>query len=219
VVSALRPTLERGDRQDTRIRAICLDFGNVLVPFDYKRLWRGLVPCSALSETEMARRFQESRLSTLYESGKLSSESFYREMSSLLEITLSYQTFCAEWSSIFDLDSNVDLPFLSSLARDYVLVLVSNTNELHFDFMQQQYSVVRAFHHFALSFRVGVTKPAREIYTAALNMALVDASEAFYADDIKSYVDTALELGFRAAQVRNKEELVGAMSRNGITLP
>jgi glucose-1-phosphatase len=219
VVFALRPTLERGDGQDPRIRAICLDFGNVLVPFDYKRLWRGLVPYSALPETEMARRFQESRLSTLYETGKLSSESFYREMSSLLKITLSYQGFCAEWSSIFDLDSTVDLPFLSSLARDYVLVLVSNTNEIHFDFMRRQYSVLRAFHHFALSFRVGVTKPGREIYVAALNMALVDAGEAFYADDIRSYVDAALELGFRAAQVRNKGELVGAMSHSGITLP
>lgn len=174
---------------------------------------------STLSETEMARRFQESRLLILYESGKLSSESFYGEMSSLLKITLSYQTFCAEWSSIFDLDSTVDLPFLSWLARDYVLVLVSNTNEIHFDFMQQHYPILRAFHHFALSFRVGVTKPGMEIYIAALNMALVDASEAFYADDIKSYVGVALELGFRAAQVRNKEELVGAMSRNGITLP
>ncbi|HKT12689.1 MAG TPA: HAD hydrolase-like protein [Terriglobia bacterium] len=167
----------------------------------------------------MARRFQESTLSTLYESGKLSSGSFYREMSSLLKITLPYQSFCAEWSSIFDLDSTVDLPFLSSLARDYVLVLVSNTNEIHFDFMQQQYPVLRAFHRFALSFQVGAAKPAREIYSAALKMAQVDASEVFYADDIKSYVDAALDLGFRAAQVRNKDELVGAMSCRGIRLP
>lgn len=196
-----------------------MDFGNVLVPFDYKRLWRGLVQYSVLSELEMAQRFQESELLMLYESGNLSSESFYREMSSLLKITLSYQSFCAEWSSIFDLDSAIDLPFLSSLARNYVLVLVSNTNEIHFDFMQQQYSVLRAFHHFALSFRVGVTKPGMEIYHVALNMAMVDPNEAFYADDIKSYVGAALELGFRSAQVRNKEELMSAMSSNGITLP
>ncbi len=191
----------------------------MLVPFDYNRLWRGLAQYSALSEQEMAQCFQESQLPMLYESGKLSSESFYREMSSLFKITLPYQSFCAAWSSIFDHDSTVDLPFLSSLARDYVLVLVSNTNEIHFDFMQQHYPVLRAFHHFALSYRVGVTKPGKEIYVAALNMAHVDANEAFYADDIKSYVDAALGLGFRAAQVKNKEELVGAMSRNGITPP
>lgn len=167
----------------------------------------------------MAQRFQKSDLPILYESGKLSSEGFYREMSSLFKITVPYQSFCATWSSIFDLESIVDLPFLSSLARDYVLVLVSNTNEIHFDFIQRHYPVLRAFHHFALSFRAGVTKPAREIYVAALNMARVDASETFYADDIKSYVDAALELGIRANQVRSKEELVAAMSRNGITPP
>jgi putative hydrolase of the HAD superfamily len=191
----------------------------VLVPFDYQRLWRGLAQYSVLSEPEMAQRFQESELPTHYESGKLSSESFYREMSLLLKIRLPYQRFCEAWSSIFDPDSTIDLPFLSSLARDYVLVLVSNTNEIHFDFMQQHYPVLRAFHHFALSFRVGVTKPGKQIYIAALNMALVDASEAFYADDIKSYVDAAFELGFRANQVRNKEDLIGAMLRNGITPP
>ncbi len=191
----------------------------MLVPFDYHRLWRSLAQYSALSEPEMAQRFQESDLPILYESGKLSSESFFREMSLLFKITLPYQRFCEAWSSIFDLDSIIDLPFLSSLARDYVLVLVSNTNEIHFDFMQQHYPVLRAFHHFALSFRVGVPKPGKQIYIAALNMALVEASEAFYADDIKSYVDAALELGFRANQVRNKEELIGAMSRNGITPP
>jgi glucose-1-phosphatase len=218
-VFVLETTRERGCQQATRIRAICLDFGNVLVPFDYDRLWQGLSQHSSLSEAEMAQRFRESDLPILYESGKMSSQSFYKEMSSLFKITLPYKGFCDAWSSIFDRDSTVDLSFLSSLARDYVLVLVSNTNEIHFDFMQQQYPVLRAFHHFVLSYQVGVTKPGKEFYAAVLNMAQVYAKEAFYADDIESYVDAALELGFRAAQVRTKEELVGAMSRNGITPP
>jgi glucose-1-phosphatase len=208
-----------GGRKDARIRAICLDFGNVLVPFDYNRLWRGLSRYSALSEPELARRFQESDLSILYESGKMSSEHFYSEMSSLFKATLSYEGFCDKWSSVFDHDSTVDLAYLSSLARDYVLVLVSNTNEIHFAFMRRQFPILRAFHHFALSYRVGVTKPDKEIYIAALSLANVNADEAFYADDIQSYVDAARALGFRAAQVRTKEELVGAMSRNGITPP
>lgn len=215
----LETTRDKGCRQVTRIRAICLDFGNVLVPFDYNRLWQGLSRHSSLSEEEMAQRFRESDLPILYESGKMSSQSFHREMSSLFKITLPYEGFCDAWSSIFDRDSTVDLSFLSSLARGYVLVLVSNTNDIHFDFMQQQYPVLRAFHHFALSYQVGVTKPGKDIYTAALNMAHVDAKEAFYADDIETYVDAALDLGFRAAQVRTKEELVEAMSRNGITPP
>lgn len=215
----LHTTEDRDFQQGIRIRAICLDFGNVLVHFDYARLWQGLARHSSLSELEMAQRFGDSDLPQLYESGKMSSWCFYQEMCSLLCLKLLYEEFCGAWSSIFDRSSTVGLSFLSSLAGNYVLVLLSNTNEIHFAFMCRHYPILRAFHHFALSYRIGVTKPGKEIYLAALNMAQVGANEAFYADDIKSYVDAAHALGFRAAQVSTKDELVGAMSLNGIEPP
>jgi FMN phosphatase YigB (HAD superfamily) len=219
VVLVLESTRDPRSPQDARIRAICLDFGNVLVPFDYNRLWHGLSQHSTLSESEMAQHFSESDLPGLYESGKMSSRQFYREMCALFKIKMSYEEFCGEWSSIFDRSSTVELPFLSLLARHYVLVLLSNTNEIHFAFMREQYSILQAFHYYALSYQIGVTKPGKEIYAAALDFAHVSANEAFYADDMKDYVNAALGLGFRAVQVSTKDELVGAMTLNGIKAP
>ncbi len=167
----------------------------------------------------MAEHFNESNLLLKYESGRMSSQCFYRETCSLCEIELPYEDFCRAWSSVFDHDSTVDLSFLSFLARNYTLVLLSNTNEIHFAFMRGQYPILRAFHHFALSFQIGVMKPGKDIYLAALNLAHVNACEAFYADDMKSYVDTALALGFTAACVSTKDGLIEAMLLNGITPP
>ncbi len=212
-------TGDQRSQADPRIRAICFDFGNVLVSFDYNRLWENLSSQSTISESEIARRFSESELPRLYESGKISSQRFYREMCSLLKVRLSYEDFCRAWSSIFDASARVDHSFMSSLAKDYILVLLSNTNDIHFTFMRQHFRILREIHHFALSYQVGVTKPGREIYLAALNLAQVNPNEAFYADDIKSYVEAGRALGLRAAQVRTRDELVGAMSLCGITPP
>lgn len=215
-MSDWKPTQESETRGDPPIRAVCLDFGNVLVAFDYARLWRRISRYSSLAETEMARRFEQSDLPRVYESGKMSSKRFHREMCSLLHARLSYEEFCDAWSSIFEKKSIVGLSFLSSLAKRYVLVLLSNTNEIHFAFIRQHFPILRVFHHFALSYQVGATKPSRKIYLAALRMAQVNPSEAFYADDIEGYVDAARALGFRAAHVSGKNELVDAMSVNGV---
>lgn len=209
----------RGGLANPPIRALFLDLGNVLLHFDLRRFFQKLLPFSPLSLEEIARRFAESPLAPLYESGKISSQEFRSDIRRLFEAEGGEDEFFEAWSSIFDPVPSVDAVFLERLARNYTLVLVSNTNEAHFEFLERRFRLMQAFHYLALSYRIGAKKPDPRIYLAALGMARIPAGEVFYADDLEANVEAARAIGLRAAQVRSKAELESQMAANGVRLP
>lgn len=199
------------------VQALFFDLGNVLVPFDYERFYRGLEPHSNLLAAEIAARFEASGLSAHYETGAMSSTEFYEACCRALGVEMPFESFAEAWSSIFDTSANFDDGFFSALASRYTLVLLSNTNELHFEFISRQFPWVRFFHQFALSFRVGEKKPGHRIYHAAVEMAGVKPADAFYADDIAEYVGAARSLGINHSVLFTKPSLlIEAMAAAGI---
>ncbi len=53
---------------------------------------------------------------------------------------------------------------VTRLAKGYPLFLLSNTNALHFEYIQENYPVLKHFSHFILSYKVGSRKPEKGIY-------------------------------------------------------
>lgn len=201
------------------IRAIFLDLGNVVLPFDNRRFFRKLARVSPLEEAEITERYFAAPWRWKYESGKISSTRFRREICKLAEVSMEEDEFFRAFNSVFDRKANVDFAFLNELAGRYTLLLLSNTNAAHFAFVRRRFGLFRAFHHFALSYRVGAAKPETLIYEAALRMSGVPGQETFYADDIEEFVEAGRAAGMNAAQVTSGQELVEQMSAHGIRVP
>ena len=119
------------------------------------------------------------------------------------------------WNSIF---SGVLVPesMIEGLARRYRLVLVSNTNRIHFEMVRRQYPVLRHFHHMALSYQVKAMKPRPEIFLEAVRLAGCRAGECFYADDIPAFTEAARKLGIDAVAFESVAQLSTEMRRRGI---
>lgn len=213
-------------RRNKMVRALFFDLGNVLVPFDYGRFYRRLGPHSKLGTEEIASRFKASEWPALYETGAISTAEFYDKCCHTLDLQMPFAPFAEAWSAIFDSSGNFEAEFFRILASRYTLVLLSNTNELHLQFLLKQFPWLRLFHRFALSFRVGEKKPGSRIYHAALEMAGVQPGDAFYADDVEEYVTAARLLGISHSVVfttprRLVEEMTAAGVRvnSGIRIP
>lgn len=181
-------------------RAIFFDLGNVLAPFDFTRAFSALEAASPLSIAEMTQRLKTVSHIHDYECGRLSDQAFVDAMRSTLQLDVTFEEFDTIWNSIFLPATLVPESLLMHLRERYTLLLLSNTNGLHFRFLEKHYPHVAHFHHLVLSHQVGAEKPDPVIYQRALETAGVAPQEAFFTDDLLANIDAARSLGIDAEQ-------------------
>jgi putative hydrolase of the HAD superfamily len=150
-----------------------------------------------------------------FDLGRISSEEFGRQSMDRLNVDLEMDQIRDIWSDIFHPVAGME-DLMTSLKGNYQLVLLSNTNEWHFEHCERKFPVVRLFDHLALSYRLGCQKPDREIFEKALAMADACPEETLYMDDIPAYVESARRLGMKAVCFRDKAQLTEEMRRAGI---
>ena len=82
----------------------------------------------------------------------------------------------------------------------YPLYLLSNTNDLHVEYMFRQYPVFQRFTDGVYSHVVRCFKPDRAIYEVAQRQFAVVPHETVFIDDLPANVATARALGWQAIQ-------------------
>jgi putative hydrolase of the HAD superfamily len=198
------------------LKALIFDLGNVIVPFDFKRAYARLEPLCKLSIDDIRARLRSTSLVHRFETGLIDSERFVEEFSALLEFQISYPEFCQLWSSIFLPDALIPESLLAPLAGRYELLVLSNTNPIHFAMMQANYPILRHFHHFILSHQVRAAKPAAKIYQEAISQAGCAAQECFFADDLLINVEAAREQGMDAVQFESARQIENELRSRGV---
>jgi putative hydrolase of the HAD superfamily len=84
---------------------------------------------------------------------------------------------------------------------------LSNTNELHFNYVIKQQGIFIFFDVVSLSFKVKAMKPDRRIFDDCLKKLGLLPEECVYIDDIKEYADKATELGLTGIHYKSEENL------------
>src|SRR5438128_148128 len=152
-------------------KAIIFDLGKVLVHFDFTRAYRALEGICPYPAAEIPKRLAATKLVERFETGLVEPRHFVEQFSSVLDSHLDYEHFCRIWSCIFT-ESLVPESMLEGLAARYRLLLLSNTNALHFEMLRQHYGrLLSHFHDLILSYEVRAIKPQPEIFRAAVERA------------------------------------------------
>ena len=198
------------------IKAVIFDLGRVIVPFDFMRGYAKLAPLCGIPAAEIPARLATTDLVQRYESGGIESRDFVRELSRHLNFETTYEGFCDIWTSIFLPETLVSDALLEGIARNYRLVLLSNTNAIHFEMVRANYSLLRHFHAFVLSHEVGAMKPLPLIYQRAVEAAGCRPEECFFTDDIPAYVEGARAYGIDAVQFESEEQIERELRRRGV---
>jgi HAD superfamily hydrolase (TIGR01509 family) len=179
------------------IRAIVFDIGNVILRFDFgiaiKRLQHKSDP---ISEEIVARL---SALQTSYESGDIARPEFQRRVTEAIRFTGEEREFVQAWEEIF----TENLPMcelIRALQPGYPLYLLSNTSDLHVEYMRRTYPIFHAFTDAVYSYRAKCFKPDRAIFEVAIRQFGIDPAETVYIDDLEKNVEAARAAGFQAFQ-------------------
>ena len=198
------------------IKAIIFDLGRVIVPFDFNRGYEKISVLCGVPASQISALISPTRLVQQFECGQLEPRAFVSQLSAHLKMEPTYEEFCEIWSSIFLPHTLVREKLLEGLAKNYRLVLLSNTNAIHFEMIRENYPLLRHFHSFVLSYEVGAMKPDPLIYRRAVEEARCLPEECFFTDDIAEYVEGAKRQGIDAVQFESGEQIESELRARGV---
>lgn len=198
------------------IKTIIFDLGRVIVPFDFHRGYRKIEALTGIPADEVAARVASTDLVVRFESGQIEPRDFVRQFCHQLGIEIGYDDFCEIWSSIFLPETLIPDELLRGLAARYRLVLLSNTNAIHYSMIQENFPILRHFHAFVLSYETGAMKPSPEIYGKAIEEARCRPEECFFTDDIEAYVQAAKEQGIDAVRFESAAQIEAELRKRGL---
>ena len=198
------------------IKAVIVDFGNVLCTFDVDIFVQDIARRTRISPDRLVQAIKESTpIIIQYESGQISSDEFFERITDHAGITLSRSEFREAYCGIFDPIPET-FTLIKHLKSRYKLGLLSNTNEWHYACAIQPLEVFPLFDAVSLSFEVKAMKPAEPMYYDILSKLDCTPDQCVYIDDVKDNVETGARLGMKAVHYTSHDVLCSALQEYGV---
>lgn len=198
-------------------KTLIFDLGKVLVHFDFNLGYQAFEKHCPHKADEIRAIVRARGVETIrrFETGLIEPADFQQAICEMLDMDADYDGFCSSWSSIFRQEL-IPESTIAALSKRYRLVLLSNTNAIHFDLVNRKYPALRYFHHLVLSHEVKAMKPDPAIYREAIAHAHCLPEECFYADDIEENIIAGRKLGLDGVVFESREQIEEAMRARGI---
>jgi len=199
------------------IRAVIFDFGGVVCSFDYGIFCRRLAARTGVSPERIEACAFHCDLQTQLESGQVSGPEYHRRLMAQLGVDVPYHEFCPMYGDIFtELPETIAL--VRALRTRYPLLLLSDTNEIHFDYVRRRIEALALFDHLVLSYEIGTMKPARRIFDEAARRAAVPACSCLFIDDRAINIEGARRAGMAAIQFHAVDQCATELRRLGVAV-
>lgn len=202
----------------SKLKTIIFDMGNVIIPFDFRRGYAALERHAGIPAADIPDRIRATGLVPAFESGQIEPREFVQQLTECIGAPLTYDDFCGIWSSIFMEGTLIPAELVQRLRDKYRVMVLSNTNAIHFEAVWETYPILREFDHLVLSHVVKALKPDPAIYRAALAEAKARPEECFFTDDIADYVEGARAAGMQAEQFQGYEKLLTDLRGRGVEI-
>ncbi len=188
------------------IEAIIFDFGDVFINLDKEATSRKLkeMDIDRLPESISAKNKE-------YEQGFITSDEiseYYRAQFP----NLKQDDFLNSWNSILLEFPEYRFKFIQKLSeeKDFKLILLSNTNENHINYIKSNVPFFPEFQEcfdaFYLSHEIGLRKPDPEIFEFIMNKHDLKPENCLFIDDTKENTDIADRLGFNTWNIEPTRE-------------
>lgn len=180
------------------LKNIIFDFGDIFINLDKEATVNALAQLGVSDISE-----ETVRVCQHYEMGMLSTKSFVDFFEAKFQI--SSEKLIAAWNAILLDFPQHRLLFLQKLAKNtnYNLFLLSNTNELHISWIQENWGMPlyntfkNCFDHFYLSHEMKMRKPNTDIFAYVLKKHSLVAQETLFVDDTQENTAAAKRLGIQ----------------------
>ena len=200
------------------LKNIIFDFGDIFINLDKKLFAEELQKIHISQESEDLQPILKN-----YEMGLVSTDKFLTFFEERFHV--SQDKLKRAWNSILLDFPKERLRFIQNLSesKKYRLFLLSNTNDLHISWIQQnwgmeQYNAFKiCFEQFYLSHEINLRKPNNNIYEFVLTTNKLAPKETLFIDDTKENTDAAKALGIHIWNLKpGKEDVLKLLTKNYI---
>jgi glucose-1-phosphatase len=194
---------------------LLFDLGGVLVQ------WDGIEPLIKLTggrlTTDMARRFWlDSPWVKKFETGRCTAHEFAVGVIAELYLSLDPDEFLEQFVSWDRGLLPGALGLLERLRSQFLLVCLSNNNELHWAPLRDKAGLNKRFDYCFISHEIGVMKPSEEAFLYVLDRVGKEPEEFIFFDDNQECIDTACKLGMSAFCVRGVNGVESVLKKIGV---
>lgn len=195
------------------IKNIIFDFGDIFINLDKDGAMKSTLKLFDVKELTP----QMIQINIAYEKGLITTEAFLNFYTSEYP-NISKTEIIKVWNCLL-LDFPLHrLNFIKKISQEYRCFLLSNTNEMHIDWIKNSWGMElynefkNCFEQFYLSHEINMRKPNVNIYEFVLNENDLIASETLFIDDTKENTDTTTILGIHSWNlIPGKEDIINLL--------
>jgi len=189
----------------SKLKAIIFDFGGVLLDLDISKTEAAM---SKLLNTEIVAPYKDRyrEITLALEKGQMLPEAFIFAIQSMCDPVPQGRDVVDAWNAMLCGWQQDRFTILDELKKDYSIYLLSNTNQIHLDYVIRELEEVyqidnfedRFFNQCFYSHKMNAWKPEKEIYKQVESTIGLERSEFIFIDDNGNNINGAKELGWQA---------------------
>jgi putative hydrolase of the HAD superfamily len=197
--------------------AFLFDIGNVLLRFDFSLALKRLAAQSEVHDEVEALALID-QVKVAYEDGRIDRAAFVRGVFDVLRYRGSAADFISAWEEIFEPNEPM-VALVEKLHGRFPLYLLSNTSDIHRDYVFRRYPFFQRFTAGTYSYAVRASKPGPEIYKIATRQLGITPGTTFFIDDLLPNIETARSLGFICHHYHHERhgDLLTQLAAHGIS--
>lgn len=194
------------------IKTIVFDFGNVFINLDIDGALKKAFETFKIKDIPE----EMTAINSLYEQGLMSTDEFVEFYTENFP-KVSEEDVIDTWNAILKDFPEHRLEFLKELkkASKYKLILLSNTNDIHINWVKNNVSFYEDFKNcfdsFYLSHEIQLRKPNDDIFEFVLKENNIKSEHTLFIDDNKNNIKTAKKLGLKTWNINPETEDVATL--------
>lgn len=199
-------------RHKLGIKNLIIDFGGVLIDLDRARCIQHFEQLGLSNVEAMLDIYHQQDFFQKYEKGLISNDEFRNIIREKAGRPLTDAEIDEAWNSFLVEIPAYKLELLLSLRKDYMVYLLSNTNDIHWQwscehaFRYKTFHVEDYFEHIYLSYEMHMAKPDAAIFQRVLEETGIAPEETLFIDDSADNCRTAEALGIHTYTPKAHED-------------
>lgn len=183
------------------IKNLIIDFGGVLIDLDRRRCIEHFQKLELPDVEVVLDLYHQQDFFQKYEKGLITSAEFRNVIREKIGKPVTDAQIDKAWNSFLVSIPAYKLDLLLKLRKDYLVYLLSNTNDIHWQwacrhaFPYKAFRVEDYFEQIFLSYEMNMAKPDADIFQTVLSKTGIATQETLFIDDSEDNCRTAEALG------------------------
>lgn len=199
----------------TKIKSIIFDLGGVILNLNYSKTEDEFKKIGVLNFKEFYSQKKQTLLFDDFEKGKIKPEEFISSFKESENLKIKEIDFINAWNAML-LEIPIEkLQFIDGLKKDYKIILLSNTNEIHIkkfeddlkknNMLEQFY---KCFDKIYYSSRMGKRKPEENCFNQVLEENGLIAENTLFIDDSIQHIEGAKKVGVKTFHLEKNNSIL-----------